>query len=229
MSTAVVELYNADIYQKDTLILKGVNLQINKGEFAYLIGKTGTGKSSLLKTLYAAIPLQSGIGKVADLDLSKLTWKTIPFLRRKIGIIFQDFQLLMDRNVESNLRFALEVTGWKDKKAIQQQIDNVLTTVGMNHKRNSMPYKLSGGEQQRIVIARSFLNDPQLILADEPTGNLDPETSGEIIGLLNMISKETDTAIFIGTHDYYTIQKYPGRIFRCGNSQIKEISSLYES
>ncbi len=223
----VVELHNVSIFQKEKLILKKVNLQIQKGEFVYLVGKTGTGKSSLLKTLYGAIPLKDGIGLVADFDLKKVDWKVIPFLRRKLGIVFQDFQLLMDRSIEDNLLFALDVTGWTNKQEMQQRIDIVLTNVGMQKKRKSMPYQLSGGEQQRVVIARALLNNPVLILADEPTGNLDPETSEDIISLLNMISQKTETAVFIGTHDYYTITKFPGRIIKCANGSIQEVEELF--
>jgi len=222
----VVDLRNANIYQRNLLVLKRVSLAIEVGEFVYLIGKTGTGKSSLLRTLYGDLSLKDGVGAVADFDLTMLSWRNLPLLRRKLGIIFQDFQLLMDRNVEDNLRFALEVTGWKDKEGIEQRVDDVLTNVGMRHKRTAMPYALSGGEQQRIAIARSLLNDPVLILADEPTGNLDPETSEDIIGLLYQISVETDTADFVGTHDYYTIRKYPGRVLRCHDRVVSEQTAI---
>lgn len=222
----VVELNNVPIYQKDKLILEGVNLQINKGEYVYLVGRTGSGKTSLLKTLYGDLPMNQGIGYVVGFDLKTINWKNVPYLRRKLGIIFQDFQLLMDRNVEENLRFALRATGWKDKPKIQRRIDVVLENVGMNHKRASMPYELSGGEQQRIAIARALLNDPVLILADEPTGNLDPETSEEIISLLYLICSRTETAAFIGTHDYNIIRKFQGRVIKCDQGQVFDYSGM---
>ncbi|MEZ4913068.1 MAG: ATP-binding cassette domain-containing protein [Chitinophagales bacterium] len=222
----VIELANASIYQRDRLILEGVNLTIRRGEFVYLLGKTGTGKSTLLKTLYGDLPLRAGIGRVVGFDLKQLNWKSVPFLRRKLGMIFQDFHLLMDRNVEENLRFALEVTGWKDKMEISKRINLVLENVRMAHKAKSMPYTLSGGEQQRIAIARALLNDPELILADEPTGNLDPETSAEIFSILHLICTETETAAFIASHDIYTISKFPGRIIRCGNLRLEDTSGV---
>lgn len=218
----IVDLNNVDIYQKDKRILEGVNLHIREGEFVYLVGRTGTGKSSLLKTLYGDLELKSGVGHVVGFDLKDVTWKTVPFLRRKLGIIFQDFQLLMDRTVEDNLRFALEVTGWKSKAEIKQRIDLVLENVYMIDKRNAMPYELSGGEQQRIAIARALLNDPELILADEPTGNLDPKTSTDIMRLLHQICVQTSTAAFIGTHDYNMFEQFPGRIVRCEDGRVND-------
>ena len=216
----IVDLNNVAVYQKDTLILDNVNLKIRKGEFVYLVGKTGTGKSSLLKTLYGDLPLQQGVGHVVGHDLNDITWKNVPYLRRKLGIIFQDFQLLTDRNVFKNLTFALKATGWKNKADIEQRANIVLENVGMTHKQHAMPYELSGGEQQRISIARSLLNDPALILADEPTGNLDPETSQEIIHLLYQICMQTETAAFIGTHNYNIIRQFPGRIVKCIDGQV---------
>ncbi len=216
----IIDLNNCSIYQKEKLILSNVNLKIDKGEFVYLVGKTGTGKSSLLKTLYGDLALQKGIGFVAGYDLSEITWENVPYLRRHLGIIFQDFQLLMDRNVEENLRFALKATGWKKTDQIQRRIDVVLENVGMFDYKAAMPYQLSGGEQQRVSIARALLNDPILILADEPTGNLDPETSLEIIRLLHMICSKTETAAFIGTHDYDIIRKYRGRVVKCFEGKI---------
>ncbi len=225
MSTnSIVSLRNTDIFQQDSLILHNVSLKINSGEFVYLIGKTGTGKSSLLKTLYGDLPLTKGKGKVCGFKLTEMNWKNIPFLRRKLGIIFQDFQLLNDRNVEENLRFALKATGWKNEKEIKQRIDLVLTNVSMTHKINEMPFKLSGGEQQRVSIARALLNDPTLIIADEPTGSLDPETSQAIIGILHKICKLTDTAALIGTHDFEIIKQNPGRILQCIDGSVKEYS-----
>ena len=222
----IIDLNNVSIFQKDTLILTNVNLKISKGEFVYLVGRTGTGKSSLLKTLYGDLPLQQGIGHVVGYDLRDVTWKNVPYLRRKMGIIFQDFQLLMDRTVGDNLVFALQATGWKNKGEIQSKVRLVLENVGMIHKLDTMPYELSGGEQQRIAIARSLLNDPALILADEPTGNLDPETSQEIINLLYQICMQTETAAFIGTHDYNIIRQFPGRIVKCLDGQVLVSSEI---
>ena len=218
----IVTLSRADIYQKDKCILQDVNIRICEGEFVYLVGKTGTGKSSLLKTMYADLPLRRGAGTVAGFDLTKLHWQTVPYLRRKLGIIFQDFQLLMDRNVEANLRFALEATEWTDTKEMGERINNVLINVGIVQKKYAMPYELSGGEQQRVGVARALLNEPALILADEPTGNLDPETSEEIMKLLHLISQKTKTAVLVGTHDFYTIEKYPSRILTCQGGKVIE-------
>lgn len=220
--SAVIELRHADIYQKNAIILKDVNLTIARGEFVYLVGRTGTGKTSLLRTLYADLPLRRGEGRVADFDLRLLDWRTVPYLRRKMGIIFQDFHLLTDRNVEDNLRFALEATDWRDETEIQKRITSVLETVNMLHKRFVMPYQLSGGEQQRIVIARALLNDPLLILADEPTGNLDPQTSKEIISVLLQICQTIQTTVVVGTHDFYTIEKFPARMLTCLNGTVVE-------
>ncbi len=217
---AVIQLENADIYQKDSLILSEVNMHLLQGEFVYLTGKTGTGKTSLLKTLYGDLTLRKGYGEVVGFVLNQLDWRTVPYLRRKLGIVFQDFHLLTDRSVENNLRFVLEATDWRDEFEINERITNVLANVGIGHKRYAMPFELSGGEQQRVVIARALLNDPSLILADEPTGNLDPETSEDIIRLLKQISQETDTAVLIGTHDYYTIKKFPARTLSCINGRV---------
>jgi len=222
MLNPVVQLRNADIYQQKSLILNDVNLNISKGEYVYLVGKTGTGKTSLLKALYGDLEFKHGYGQVCGFDLQTLTWKSVPHLRRKLGIIFQDFQLLNDRNVEENLRFALQVTGWANKNDIEKRIDLVLTNVGMSSKRNEMPFKLSGGEQQRISIARALLNDPELIIADEPTGSLDPDTSSAIIKLLYKICMQTETAALIGTHDYKVIEDYPGRIIKCIGGSIRD-------
>jgi cell division transport system ATP-binding protein len=201
-----------------------VNLQVQKGEFVYLIGKTGTGKSSLLKTLYGDIYLKEGDGNVAGFDLKKLTWKTVPKLRRNLGIVFQDFRLLTDRNVYDNLEFVLKATGWKDKNLMKEKIDNVLTKVGLKSKGFKMPYEMSGGEQQRVDIARALLNNPKLILADEPTGNLDPETTDEIMQLLFNISRDYQTAFIMATHDYTIIRKFPARVVRVENGMLTEIS-----
>jgi len=225
-SSRIVDLNNVTVYQGDSMILSGVNLKIAKGEFVYLVGKTGTGKSSLLRTLYGDLPMREGIGYVAGHDLKDINWKTVPFLRRKLGIIFQDFQLLMDRSVSDNLYFILKATGWKDKTEIMRRINVVLENVGMGHKRSAMPYALSGGEQQRVAIARALLNDPTLILADEPTGNLDPETAQEIISLLYLICSETETAAFIGTHDYNIIRQFEGRVVKCLNGRVLEDSEV---
>lgn len=216
---AIIELVNATIYQRDNVVLSNVTFSINKGEFVYLIGKTGSGKSSLLKTLYAELPADEGIVKVAGFDLTDLGRKEIPYLRRKLGIVFQDFQLLDDRNVEANLEFVLRATGWYDEEQISNRIDEVLEKVGLKDKRKSMPYNLSGGERQGVAIARALLNDPDVILADEPTGNLDPETTLDVLKVLLKIA-EGGTAVLMATHNYGLIQKYPGRILKCENHQV---------
>ena len=220
----VIQIENADIYQGKHLVLKKVNFTLAKGEFKYIIGKTGTGKSSLLKTLYADIPLQVGFGLVADYDLKLLKDKDVPYLRRKIGIVFQDFQLLTDRNVEENLHFVLKATGWEDQDKMKEKIEEVLSSVGLKNKLHKMPHELSGGEQQRVVIARALLNDPELILADEPTGNLDPDTSDDIMNLLKTINQNTGTAVLFATHDYRLIQKFPFTVVRCIEGELLEHS-----
>ena len=229
MSEAVLSIKNANIYQGESLILSDVNITVSKSEFVYLVGKTGTGKSSLLKTLYGELPLKTGTANVAGFDLKDLTWKTVPFLRRNIGIVFQDFQLLTDRNVYDNLKFVLSATGWKDEKAIEDKIDEVLGKVGLKTKGFKYPYELSGGEQQRIDIARALLNSPKLILADEPTGNLDPETTEEIMNLLFQISKDLGTAIVMATHDYIVINKYPARMIRTEGGKVIDNASIASS
>ncbi|MBS1589240.1 MAG: ATP-binding cassette domain-containing protein [Bacteroidetes bacterium] len=221
---SIVSLTNANIYQGKSLILSNVNFHVQKGEFVYLIGKTGTGKSSLLKTLYGDIYLQQGTGRVANFDLKTLKWQTVPLLRRNLGIVFQDFRLLTDRNVHDNLEFVLKATGWKDKALMKEKIENVLNKVGLRSKGQKMPYEMSGGEQQRIDIARALLNNPKLILADEPTGNLDPDTTDEIMQLLFNICRDYHTAFIMATHDYSIIQKYPARVVRIEQGQVKEIS-----
>lgn len=218
----VIELKDVDIFQEENLILNDINFNLEEGEFKYIIGKTGSGKSSLLKTLYADVPLKSGEARVADYDLKNIKTKDIPFLRRKIGIVFQDFQLLSDRNVRDNLMFVMEATGWTDKAKMDANIAEVLNDVGLESKLYSMPHQLSGGEQQRVVIARALLNDPILILADEPTGNLDPDTSDDIMNLLININKKTNTAILFATHDYRLIQKFPFTVVRCYEGELLE-------
>ncbi len=220
----IIELKDAVIYQNETLVLNNVNVTVGKGEFVYLLGKTGSGKSSLLKVLYGDLDMAGGSGSVCGYDLMQLKDKDIPYMRRKLGIVFQDFQLLMDRSVYENLRFVLKATGWKDKAKMNERISEVLKMVGLSTKDFKMPHEISGGEQQRVVIARALLNNPQLILADEPTGNLDPQNSNEIIRLLMSISKESGTAVLMASHDYLAIKKMPARTLLCEGTQIIESS-----
>ena len=227
MSTAIIRLKDAKIYQKDHLVLSKVSFELQSGDFIYLIGKTGTGKSSLLKTLYGDLLLQEGVGEVVGFDLTSLKEKEIPFLRRGIGVVFQDFQLLSDRTVNDNLSFVLKATGWDDKDKINNRVQEVLTQVGMGQKGYKMPHELSGGEQQRVSIARAILNEPELIIADEPTGNLDPETSREIMTLLKGI-QEKGKAIFMATHDYSLINDFPSKIIRCAQGTILPVDRLTE-
>jgi cell division transport system ATP-binding protein len=226
MEERIIEIRNANIYQGTNMVLQDVNLTVNKGEFVYLVGKTGTGKSSLLKTLYGDLPLKEGHCTVVGFDISKMDWKKVPFLRRNLGVVFQDFQLLTDRNVNENLRFVLRATGWKDEKLIEEKIADVLDKVGLKSKGFKMPYELSGGEQQRIDIARALLNSPKLILADEPTGNLDPETSDEIMQLLFHICRDYGTAIVMATHDYMVMNKFPARVVKTERGRVIDNATI---
>ena len=218
----IIELTDCTIWQENHLVLSNINLRVGKGEFIYLVGRVGSGKSSLIKTLNAQIPLKEGIGLVAGYDLAKIKKKDVPFLRRKIGIVFQDFQLLTDRTVKENLEFVLKATGWKNKLEIDIRIGEVLEKVGLGLKGYKMPHQLSGGEQQRVVIGRALLNDPEIILADEPTGNLDPETSEGIIRLLTDISK-TGRAVIVATHNYTLLKKFSARTIKCDNGELRDV------
>jgi len=226
MLEPIIEINHANIYQGASLVLQDVNLRVNKGEFVYLVGKTGTGKSSLLKTLYGELPLTEGDAIVAGFNIKSLNWKKVPYLRRNLGVVFQDFQLLTDRNVNNNLKFVLRATGWKDEKLMDEKINDVLDKVGIKSKGFKMPFELSGGEQQRVDIARALLNSPKLILADEPTGNLDPETSDEIMNLLFHISRDFNTAIVMATHDYIVVQKFPARMIRTEKGRVLDNATI---
>ncbi|MDP4130978.1 MAG: ATP-binding cassette domain-containing protein [Bacteroidota bacterium] len=226
MAEAIVELKNVNIYQGGNLILEKVNVVVNKAEFVYLVGKTGTGKSSLLKTMYGDLVMKEGEGTVAGFNLREMTWKKVPYLRRNLGVVFQDFQLLTDRNVNDNLKFVLRATGWKDEKLMNEKINDVLDKVGLKSKGFKMAYEMSGGEQQRVDIARALLNSPKLILADEPTGNLDPETSDEIMQLLFQISKEYGTTVIMATHDYRVVNKFPARTLKTENGRVSDNATI---
>lgn len=222
MSKKVLSLKNVTIYQEGKKILSQINLEVQHGEFIYIIGKTGSGKSSFMKTLYADLPLTEGEGTIVDFNLSTLKEKEIPFLRRKIGIVFQDFKLLPDRSIKDNMLFVLKATGWVKKDEMQDKIDEVLDKVGMREFLNKMPHQLSGGEQQRVAIARALLNDPELILADEPTGNLDPQTSSEVLEVLKKINANGKTVIMV-THDYALLMKFPSKTLKCEEEKIFEV------
>ena len=226
MQDAIIELKHINVYQGTNLVLQDVNLRVQKGEFVYLVGTTGTGKSSLLKTLYGDLPLKEGDCTVVGFNLREMDWKKVPFLRRNLGVVFQDFQLLTDRNVNDNLKFVLRATGWKDEKLMDEKVLDVLDKVGLKSKGFKMPFELSGGEQQRVDIARALLNSPKLILADEPTGNLDPETSDEIMQLLFHISRDYGTAIVMATHDYIVINKFPARMVRTERGRVIDNASI---
>ncbi|MDD2303215.1 MAG: ATP-binding cassette domain-containing protein [Prolixibacteraceae bacterium] len=217
----IIELINADIIQRDHVVLTDINLEIKTGEFVYLIGKVGTGKSSLIKTLNAELPLEKGEGKVAGFNLAEIKTRDIPFLRRKLGVVFQDFRLLSDRNVYDNLTFVLKATDWKNEWEIAERVNEVLSMVGMTQKLKSMPHQLSGGEQQRVTIARAILNNPEIILADEPTGNLDPHTSIELMQIFKDLNDQGKTVV-IATHDYPLIRKFPARIITVDDQKIYE-------
>lgn len=225
MTDSIINIQHANIYQGSNLVLENVNINVNKGEFVYLVGKTGAGKTSLLKTLYGDLALKEGEGTVVGFNLRQITWKNVPYLRRNLGMIFQDFQLLTDRNVHDNLKFVLRSTGWKDQQLMDEKVINILEKVGLKDKGKKMPFEISGGEQQRVDIARAMLNSPKLILADEPTGNLDPETSDEIMHLLFNIARDYGTAVIMATHDYLVIQKHPARMLKTENGKIMDTAS----
>ena len=222
MSQPILSLKNVTISQEENVILSNINLEVNQGEFIYIIGKTGSGKSSLMKALYADLPLAAGEGEIVDFNLATLKEDDIPFLRRKIGFVFQDFKLLPDRTVKENMLFVLKATGWEDKEAIQNKIDEVLDKVGMKEYADKMPHQLSGGEQQRVAIARALLNNPELILADEPTGNLDPQTSIEVLDVLRKINA-TGKTVIMATHDYALLMKFPSKTLKCEDANLFEV------
>jgi cell division transport system ATP-binding protein len=223
MNDFLVHLDNGQLYHQKSLILSEINLKISPGEFVYLIGKTGSGKTTLLRTLYGDLPLSAGQGHVAGFDLRQLKSAAVPYLRRKLGIIFQDFHLLTDRSVKDNLLFVMQATGWKNKQLIERRIEEVLSLVALEGKGYKMPHELSGGEQQKVVIARALINDPLLIIADEPTGNLDPDISDEIIRLMHNIKRD-GSAVIMATHDYRLIEKFPSRIIKVENNRLNEFA-----
>jgi cell division transport system ATP-binding protein len=222
MEESIITYSNVNIYQGKALVLSDVNIELKQGEFIYLIGKTGTGKSSFIKTLYGEVHVKEGEATVCGFNLRKLKNSEVPYLRRKIGIVFQDFQLLNDRTVQANLGFVLSATGWDNKQRREERIAEVLNEVGLSHLATKMPYQISGGEQQRLVIARALLNHPALLIADEPTGNLDPETSDDILKLLIKINHAHNTAVLMATHNYQLIDKYPSKIYSCSNGSINQ-------
>jgi len=226
MAESIVYLKNANIYQGANLILENVNINVNKGEFVYLVGKTGTGKSSLLKTLYGDLELKEGEGRVVGYNLREMNWKKVPFLRRSLGVVFQDFQLLTDRNVYENLKFVLKATGWKDNRLMDEKINDVLDKVGLKSKGFKFPFEMTGCEKQRASIARALTNSPQLILADEPTGNLDPETSDEIMQLLIQIARDYNTSVIMATHDYIVINRYPARMLKTERGHVFDSATV---
>ena len=226
MAQPIITIKDASIYQGDSLILDNVNLTVDGGEFVYLVGRTGTGKSSLLKTLYGELPLKKGEATVAGFELRDMTWKKVPYLRRKLGVVFQDFRLLTDRNVTDNLKFVLKATGWKDNKLIKEKVEEVLEQVGLKDKGYKMPYEMSGGEQQRVDIARALLNSPKLILADEPTGNLDPATTDDIMRLFLTIAQTTEAAIIMASHDYMVVKKYPARLIKTEDGHVVDYATI---
>lgn len=221
----IFSISNGEIYQADKLVLKNVNIHLDKGEFVYLIGKTGMGKSSILKVLYGELPLVKGTGQVAGFSIENLKRKEIPFLRRKLGVVFQDFQLLSDRTIHENLTFVMRSTGWKNKAEMKKRADDVLSLVGLDHIENKMPHQMSGGEQQRVSIARALINKPDFILADEPTGNLDPETSAEIMAVLLAIAKE-GTSVLMATHDLTIMEKFPSRTMQVKDQTVIELNPM---